>query len=593
MKKLFNLKSLLLTIALVLVFGAVGAAAAETEYMSDNAVAVGGNYYIKKAGSGATYKSITKEDGKAKDVVAAVDDKTQYFIPSYKVTYDGVKDELTIYAYEGTAKITGKLYIVVSDKAKTSISESDLKKNSKSIETAANGVKVGLSSDLGFATGKDAYVYVVMSPTDPSEKITKPADYLVAQIAKNPEDVSAVAINYYLMDSDNEAASGIIVAKKKTSSGEDTIVEDKLLYKPDAENSVWAPAKYSTDPAQAGFTPKALYTAIGYAAGKKAPKLFVRTAGVSVTAEKTPAEFNALADAAKPIRPGKDKSVSLKLQAKAPNVKFDAKTGTIAIQNGYDYQLQDATATQATIAAYNLNTWTTVLPYNANGTAEATTGTSYVPQDKIILADAEASIAGNQSSYTSTKVKNVDAVNAAAKWWIVRKSATTKAPASESAIIEVPAQKDAPSMVETSSAYAVVDHVVGKAVTFVAPEISNATGDTATAKYEYAIINTGDYATVVWSSVKWTDLKKGTKIKSTAKSKYYTTADVTNASTYGDKLTATEHKAIYTQDVYIVIRRCGETKDSAYIVPSAMLKTVVTYDAGKFTWKKYVAPPAS
>lgn len=593
MKKLFNLKSLLVTIVLVLVFGAVGAVA-ETDYMTDNAVAVGGNYYIKKAGSGATYKSITKEDGKAKDVVDVATGKTEYFIPAYKVKYDGVTDELTIYAYEGDTKIAGKLYIVVSEKAKTSLSESDLKKNTKTIETAANGVKVGLSTDLGFATGKDAFVYVVMSPSDPSEKITKPADYLVAQIAKNPEDVSSIVINYYMMDSDKEDASGIIVANKKTSSGEEAIAEANLLYKTDAETSVWAPAKYIEDE-QDGFTPKALYTAVGYVAGKKAPKLFVRAKGVSVTDEKTPTAFNALADAAKPLRPGKDKSVSLKLQAKAPNVKFDAKTGTIAVQNGYDYQLKDATLSQAQISALDFATWTTVRPFNANGTGDKT-GSSYIPQDKIVLANSEVTpaIAGNQSSYTSTKVKNMDAVNAAPKFWIVRKSATTKAPASESAIIEVPAQKAAPTMAETSSAYAVVDHVAGKAVNLIAPEISNATGDTASAKYEYAIINKTDFATdntkVIWSSVKWTSLKKDAKIKTTARSKYYTATDVTNSSTYGDKLSATDHKPIYTCDVYIVIRRCGESKDSAYIVPSALLQTEVTFAANKFTWKKYVAP---
>lgn len=588
MKKLFNVKSLLLALVLVCMFGVVSASAAATPFAGDD-VSIDGKLFLKSAGfeDGVKYYTISSEDnvytlGSELATSEAYTGATaaKYYQPIVKVQYVGLTDtiKVSVFKEDGSTKFACDVYAFASDKAAKSIKSDALVKKSF---TATATADFSILDDLKLATGKDAYVYLVLNNAH-EENISKPADLLSATIAKGTVDVSAVVVKYWLMV--DAGTDSVIAAKKKVNSVESDIVEStdgKLTFKID--DGSWALSTKDTTASVPGYTSDDLYTSVGYVAGKKSPKLYVRvtgTDGAQVVAGST-----ALSTAK---RPGKEKSVSLKIQAKAPSVKFDSKTGTIAIKNGFDYQKVEATSapTDAEIAAYALNSWKTIIPYNAAGTASEEADTStYVPQAKFI-APGDGITNNNESSYTSTKKKTHSVVATDDKnyVWVVRKSATLSAPASCACVIIVPKTSAAPTVGTASN----VEGVKGKTAEIVVPTLTKSSDDASLAdvKFEFAVINKADYPTVEWDSVKWTSIAAGKKIKANAKTKYYTSADVAASETYGDKLVATEHLPAYNTGAVLVIRRAGATSTTSSIVPSnnAFVRIRAAIDGTKVTY---------
>lgn len=273
----------------------------------------------------------------------------------------------------------------------------------------------------------------------------------------------------------------------------------------------------------------------------KADKLFFRLNGSEEKTEGTtvtPAK-----------RCAKAKKVAIAVSPKLKAVKADfTKGGTIAIKNGFDYYV----SAEKDLKNIKLSDWTTILPYNKQGTATAAkvAGDTYVPFAKCVDAGT--------ASFTTTKVKNVAIADICKDLWdagttkvyiYVRKSATAKKPASAFVVAggkEITKPAAAPVITAKNGVFA---SDAAKQDNFVVPAIKNAAGDTAGASYEFCIINKSDLAKFNAADAKWTKLVAGKAFKMGAKSTY----TIDNAKTTA---------ALDSSSTYILVRRAA-TKGSA------------------------------
>jgi hypothetical protein len=232
-------------------------------------------------------------------------------------------------------------------------------------------------------------------------------------------------------------------------------------------------------------------------------------------------------------------------QGKATVAKIDYKKGTLSVKNGFDYAIISGSG--APTAA----DWVTVKPQNkTSGSGEATIATSeFVPTDKKFITGSEIYFAKDKVSGLDVYELLGDKDEATI---YVRKSATTKAPATEvskgvkvakTAEIVVPNDKIAGTLGKDKS---------GKDVAIPAEAIK--TG------YEYVVVTAEDVADI--SSLKWTEIKeKGIELAK-AKTKI--------SSTKTNKILKEGKPA---EDVYVLIRKKGDAKTNA--LPSSYVWTKI------------------
>lgn len=303
-------------------------------------------------------------------------------------------------------------------------------------------------------------------------------------------------------------------------------------------------------------------------------------------------------DSTNATRTSKAVKVKIAKQAKAPSVKLDVKKSTIALKNGFDFVLATKTGENYAIAQKESKDlpWNTVLPVLKDSSNADAIVTGYTPLDK--KADgAKAST----TAFTKTKVKALSLADFVTELgngasladgfsFGVRKSATTKKPASAVAFYDVKAQTPAPQIYteQNTSSYDIIAQ--GADVKFKTPTIVNAawkvvenavsytgvwTGigedvklstessikkDEAAAKYEMAVIATADLANVDWTTVSWKAIKAGTNISEKTSTKYCVKGSTTKKSAAFSKANAaTTVNTDGSNDakVVLLIRRAG------------------------------------
>ncbi len=273
------------------------------------------------------------------------------------------------------------------------------------------------------------------------------------------------------------------------------------------------------------------------------------------------------------VRPSPIAKVSLKKQGKVATVKFDEKTGTIALKNGWDYAvLTQRVATGSSVA---FDAWTTILPYNKNAASEALTVSTatYVPA-KYDKENAD----NNAGKFTKKKIKNLSLeglYDGDGDFYVYyRKSAGVGKPASavsETVCFLVKAKAAAPK---------IKDNAISTGASFKFT-LENADGDNAAKAYEYAFVKTADVANVDLATVKWTKFSgKAIKVKSIKKTNKYGLTGST------DKPAAQEGTLA---DFTLIVRRAGvkvktsKTEVTEVVRPSAVRYIVFTVADGEVT----------
>ena len=223
------------------------------------------------------------------------------------------------------------------------------------------------------------------------------------------------------------------------------------------------------------------------------------------------------------------KEVKLKLNAtKAPNVKLDAAKLTLSLKNGMQFR----------IAGGKSDTWKTVLPVTADGKSETALRDTAKKQTFDPYTEGTKQKIAYMLLDSVLKAVGADAPEGAGTVDIeFRIAATTKKPASRSAIVSIPSQAAGPAVKITAGEKG-----------YTVDSITKAAEDlTENASFEYSLAIKEDVSggKLDPAAIKWTALKTGTLLKDATKVSY-TLSD-------GTKRTI----GITEKNVVILVRRKG------------------------------------
>jgi hypothetical protein len=464
--------------------------------------------------------------------------------------YNAVTNEITA---------SGVVYVLKAEKGNT------IKAGSASFSVSG---KTNLA-DLGIkATNKDVYLYVCNKEFEEEGKNISANLVIKAQAAKKVVGV----IDYTATGASPALSITATDASKKAIKDSVALVCDTI----DGDYS---------DASSFNGTELAKYLEAG-------GTIYVKMKGVSS------------ADG-KPQFSSKAVKVKIAKQAKAPAVKIDVKKDSIALKNGYDFAIANGGSVDAP-ALNGTETWYTILPSlktaKINTLTQSIVETAFFkPLDKKDSAatNGGAASASNKVSYTKYAVKSLTfdklltTVTDPGEDFVlaVRKSATSKKPASDVAYITIYKQTEAPLvytkynvekqfLVATANEFAKNGFTIGTIVNY--PGASGTSGyddtftvteqadaDTNGGNYEYLVINRADEANIDWSTAGWKKLDPAkTKITSKLKSKYTTI----NGTTVKKVTASLKAKANITvpntdatlsdlstlADTYLLIRRAGD-----------------------------------
>lgn len=470
------------------------------------------------------------------------------------ITYDPKADTIT-------SDANGVVYILKSE-------TQDVKATAKYVEVA-QGTALSLEKDLKLAVSKDTYLF--FSAAALTEDKSCKANFKLLKT-----DIKSVkyAIDYTAADDGTAAHTDNIFTWTVTDNDKKTLANTKYtvywsedgttFYATDAQDHKLDGA-FLASKLEAGAT---IYVKMQSTTGKSRSSKAVKV--------KIAKQGNALKDC-----------------------KIDVKKNNIAIKNGFDFRVSTAADVES-VAAANLKQWHTVLPYNKGAkintiAASIVAGTAYKP----LAAKADKALEAVSSAYTSVKFSALDLTTMAGalvadydsstyntadklldKGFVfqVRKSATSSKPATAIATFAIQGRKAAPAIYTATAVKN--DYVIasGAKIEFKATTIVNApkavddvkwTGigadvapkaeseDTAVAKYEYAIVEKADIATIDWASVGWKALKAGAKLNEKSSTKYKLVGSSTAKTVLFKKENAVEGATDETAKIYLLIRRAG------------------------------------
>ncbi|MBR4341414.1 MAG: hypothetical protein IKP88_01665 [Lachnospiraceae bacterium] len=303
----------------------------------------------------------------------------------------------------------------------------------------------------------------------------------------------------------------------------------------DGEGETTATVEYN-------FTGKVLETAVNAAAeGKPAFEIKVK-ASAAVEAVEASEGVEAV-EGKNAVRGSKAAKITVKKAGELKAVKVDYVKGTIAIKNGFDYAVMTEAGKTPTA-----EDWNTVLPFKKGGTATADIKTvDYVPAKKV-STDTAAMFAKEKVS--SKNISDLLGENDTI-YVYVRKSATTKAPASKACEV-ITIKKPAAAPAFTTQSIEGTKGKKGWSYVLTAPEALTG-GD-----YEYLIVKADADLTKI-SGAKWSKLNaKGIKLGSKSKIDKSTTYTLAADGNY-----------------WILIRKAAVKKGDNAALASEYVKTLV------------------
>lgn len=234
---------------------------------------------------------------------------------------------------------------------------------------------------------------------------------------------------------------------------------------------------------------------------------------------------------------------------KAPSVKPDVSKLTLSIKNGMQFRIVGS------------NRWSTVLPCVAKNTNLTSIRTSTNPNDYFNPYTEACGVKVNYLSIDQiySAISVVRTIGTGTPLQLeVRIAATTKKPASRTAVVTVPIQGNAPAVqISTSNGAYSIDTLTPGA------------GDTVTSMYEYFFCKQVDYqaGAIDFATIKWQSVNKGSQLKGTLK------------STYTTKLGARTAVNLSDPGLVMLIRRKGQTASTKTPMALASKETAVVLPA--------------
>lgn len=406
-----------------------------------------------------------------------------------KWTYDAEKDVLQINLINSA---TGASVAVFSMKdAEEKVAKT--KASVSVVDTTGSAVtftKVGrVNATVSIANNKAAYLFISdAAKLNTNYKVTANINILPTEVSK-----VTVTLNYGQANPvAGQTACGFSSAvfklyDKDAEPVTETSFTSSTKLEWSADGSTWKSAET--------FTVNDLYELV--TAEERSVYIYVRVKGVSGS---TSGSIQ---------RPSKMQKISIKKAAKAPGIKIDVTKNTIAIKNGYDYQV----VASGNAISYLPSAWTTVLPYKK----DATNTKAEVTADKFAYEKFDKNKNADSAMWTNTKVASKPLAGTSDQVYAVRKSATDKAPASAAVEITIAARQSAPDVV---------------IVTGAALKLKLSANDRTLSKCEYIILGKDEAKTYADSTlVKWSAFtSERTAIKYNAKTCKIKDGDTTIAA---------------------------------------------------------------